>query len=446
MRPWILPALCALVVFCGFVIPGSEQAGPALGLSALVALTCAAVWVVPLKEHPPLMQRKAIWPLLISFGILLLVLSVLPVISLMTEKAGGFGGLYDPSSAWLEYIKLGGVFCAFALGLRVSMTSDGGRKLFDAMLVMGGVWALVCIIMHINDPDGVYGVAKLGAGRLTGAFSSPNSAGTLFGAVSVMALGRIISRYQSLRVRNPIERIDPLYAAICLLALGALMLTVSRAAIGVTVVCLVGLTLVLLRRRLSFWAGLVVVICLIGAGFLLFAGTFGAVAERLVHLDADMDIRAAIFQAHYEVASKQPLFGFGLGSFDVINATIVSESTYRELAVIRAAHNVYLQWFEETGLTALAALIAVNLAVLIPMVRAVLRDVSTAPRLVIIMGAYLVFLLHGLTDYALQEMALTLFVAMMLGSGFAMASNLSQKQMQALKRAIDEASAEKEPE
>src|SRR5690606_35504412 len=91
---------------------------------------------------------------------------------------------------------------------------------------------------------------------------------------------------------------------------------------------------------------------------------------------------------------------------------------------------------------------ALNLAVLIPMVRAILNEASAAPRLLMITGAYLVFLLHGFTDYGFQETALTLFVAMLLGGGFAMATNLSSRQMQA--RAIKPVSetdlTEKQPE
>lgn len=423
---WVWAILCALTAFYGFVLPGSDTAAGALSLCALVAMVAVAAWVWPVPEQPALLSRRPVRWVIGAALLLVCALSVLPLITLLTGKAGGYGGLYDPSGAWLEYIKLAGVFCAFGLGFRAAMTAEAAKHTLDALLIMAGVWALVCIIMHIMDPDGIYGAVKMGAGRLTGAFSSPNSAGTLFGAVAVLAFGRLMARYYGLRGRPYIERIDPLFLTIGLLSLAALALTLSRGAIAATGVALVvtGLAVMVaggrrLSARASLTVGAVVLLVLVG----LFATPLKAVIERFYNLEGDLAVRAGIFHAHYEVASKQPGFGFGLGSFNAVNNTILSESTYRDMSVIRAAHNVYLQWLEETGFVGVLALGGLNAAILIPFGRAILRRKPVAVYLTAIAGGYLVFLLHGLTDYGFQEPALSVFMALLLGCGLAMATN-----------------------
>jgi len=55
------------------------------------------------------------------------------------------------------------------------------------------------------------------------------------------------------------------------------------------------------------------------------------------------------------------------------------------------------------------------------------RRQTMGSRLWIVLAAYLVFLVHGLTDYAFQEPALELFTAVLLGAGFAIATNSGRR-------------------
>ena len=409
---WLWPGSISAVVLTAFAIRGSDLPAAATMLAAIFAGLTAVSFILPAAESPALSRRKAVKPLLVAFAIF--------IVALALSMAFAF---YDPSAAWLEAIKLGGVICAFALGLRCSLTDDRAKRLFEGLLYVGGAWAVASIIMFILDPAGIYGIEKFGAGRLTGAFSSPNSAGTLFGAVSIMAMGRVVSRVLTRRESQILERIDPVMTGVCAVSLAALMLTISRGAIFSTVICAAGLSVLLLRNHLSLpklaavGAAVVVVLAVI------FATPLASVIGRLDGIDGDALARATILKSHFSFAVHQPWFGSGLGSFNTVNSHIVTAQDYPELAVMRAMHNVYLQWFEETGAVGLAGLGLLNLAILLPMVSGARRRSQMSGRIWAILAGYLVFLLHGFTDYAFQEPALAMFAALLLGCGFAMATN-----------------------
>ena len=72
------------------------------------------------------------------------------------------------------------------------------------------------------------------------------------------------------------------------------------------------------------------------------------------------------------------------------------------------------------GLLALGLL---NLSILIPIIRSALDRKMVRDRLWAILAAYCLFLIHGTTDYAFQEPALTVFLAVWMGLGLAMATN-----------------------
>jgi len=409
---WLWPGVVSAVVLTGFAIRGSDLPAASMMLTAFFAILTGAAFILPADESPAMIQRKALRWLLIALAVFIAALAPSVIFA-----------VYDPSAAWLEAIKLGGVFCAFALGLRCSLTDDRARRLFDTLLYTGGAWAAASIIMFILDPDGIYGFQKFGAGRLTGAFSSPNSAGTLFGALGVMALGRVISRVLARREVQILERIDPVMVGVCITSLAALMLTVSRGAFFATAVCAAGLCVLLLRGRLSLPRLAAVGIGAAVGLAVIFAIPLAGVIGRLDRIDGDALVRATILKSHFDFAMQQPWFGSGLGSFNTVNSHIVTAQNYPELAVIRAMHNVYLQWFEETGAAGLAALAWLNLAVLLPMISGARRRSQMGGRIWAILAGYLVFLLHGFTDYAFQEPALAMFVALLLGGGFAMATN-----------------------
>lgn len=425
LSAWLPPIAFVGLLVAGFATRNSDLPGSALSYATLMALLCALVWIVPMRETPPLPRRSGLW-LVIGFALALLAaISILPVQSALTGVAGGLGGALDPSAFWIELIKLLGVFCAFAAAYRIAMNDEAARRLLDVLLVAGAAWALFAIGMHIADPGGIYGMKKIGAGRLTGALSSPNSAATLFGSLSVLAFARLLGRLSTPSSRSVLERISPLYATALLLSFAALTLTLSRTGITATVVMMGVTAIVLLWKRLSIVGTVAVLLGGAGLVAVLFATPLTAALDRALNLERDAEVRHTINMAHLEIAERAPLLGQGLGSFNTINNAIPTESNYPDLSIIRTGHNVFIQWYEETGLIGLGLIVGANLVIAGTLVMAARRRQRMGERLWAIGLAYGVFILHGVTDYALQEPALALYAAGLLGLGFAIARNSS---------------------
>ncbi len=428
VRSWILPLGVAVVLLGAFATRNGDTAVPSLIMMAAVAGLCALAWVLPANQTPAMARRPEALLVISAAVLLAVILAVQPLDLRLVGSSSGISGLYDPSRATLEYLKLAGVVCAFAVAFRLAQNDESGRNLLDALIVVGGGWAAIAIVMHILDPDGIYGVRKIaGGGRLQGAFSSPNSAGTLFGAISVLAFGRLLSRFWSIRARGFIERIDPMFAGVWLVSLCALVLTMSRMGVVSTAIATLFLAFILSWRRapMKWLVGGTLVGSLIMIGVL--AMPMLAIVQRVRDLNSDGHVRTIIMGEHLKVALHQLWLGSGFGSFNAVNNSILTNTNYPYLSMIRAMHNVYLQWLEEVGVVGLIALVLVNLAILWPIYQSAQRRQTMGPRLWIILGAYLVFLIHGLTDYAFQEPALELFTAVLLGAGFAIATNSGRR-------------------
>ncbi len=428
IRSWIMPLVVVAVLLGTFATHEGDTALPALIMMTVIACLCVLAWVLPVSQTPALERRPEVLWVAGAAVLLAAVLAAQPLLLTLTHTSSGTSGLYDPSRAALEYLKLAGVFCAFALAFRLTMDDEGGRNLLDALIVAGGLWAAVAIILNILDPNNIYGEHKTaGAGRLQGAFSSPNSAGTLFAATSVMAFGRLLSRFWSSRARQVFERIDPIFLGVWLISLTALVLTMSRMAVVSAAIATLVLAAILCWRRAPMkWllvgtaAGAVVMIGLLVTPML-------AIVQRVRDLNSDGHVRTVILQEHLKVAMHQFWLGSGFGSFTAVNSSILTSANYPYLAPIGAMHNVYLQWLEEVGIVGLICLVLLNLAVLVPIYGSARRRQTMGSRLWIVLAAYLVFLIHGLTDYSFQEPALELFTALLLGAAFGVATNSARR-------------------
>ncbi len=415
LRTWAAPALYAALLVFGFALRGSDLPVWSLLISALWALFATAIWLLPQQKADERLAQPALGLLALTFVALCGVLTLEPLFASPST--------FDLSAFVTAFLKLLGLGCAFMAGLRLCSDNDGARRVIDAVLVGGAVWAGLAILMQVVDPYTIYGTAKVGSpGRLTGAFTSPNSAATLFGSLAVLAWGRTLSRYINSDRYEFFERVDPLYVGEFAVCMTALIMSLSRAGWLATGAALMGLTLIMFRKRISvplFAGGLVAVAVAVGLAMTLSSFTM---LDRLGKLQSDIDTRQALFSAHAAAGMKHPLMGWGFGSFITVNNSVVTPETYPALWPVRAAHNVYLQWFEETGVAGLSALVVLNLAVLGTVLGGAIKKKRMGDRLWAMLFAYLVFLIHGLTDYAFQETSLSLYAAVLLGAAFAMAT------------------------
>ena len=401
--------LAALVLFVGWTRTSAAEArslrAPALlfGLLVLTALWSLTPWT-PGGPHP-------VW----SY-----VPSVLPASAI------------DRSAVLLELIKLAGLACVFAAGWLIGGKDDRARFALQGFVVADGTYALWAFLNQMIDPNFMFGVFPMpnSGTRLEGSFLSANTAGTFFGASSVLALCAVMERLRSTArgsVQKSIERVA-LPGAAGVFAVVCLILTASRGAIAATFVGLVALLIwegFARRWRLLGPAGaglLVLVLCV--AALLALGGT--TLADRLLQGGSEVG-RSDIAQAHWHAFLARPLLGYGLGSFDGVNTLVTTSVNYPSLWNVHAAHNVFLQWLEEGGILGAAAMFAAVLAILVLIIRGAQRRARMTGWLRGVVAVSLVFLVHGLSDFALQIPSMAAFWAAMLGLGAGLASPRSAR-------------------
>jgi O-antigen ligase len=122
-------------------------------------------------------------------------------------------------------------------------------------------------------------------------------------------------------------------------------------------------------------------------------------------------------QAHWSAFMASPWLGYGLGSFDGINALVMTSANYPSLWNVHAAHNVYLQWLEEGGVLGAGAMFACLGAILWMIAKGSAQRSRMTGWLRGIVAASLVLLVHGLSDFALQVPSIAVQWAGLLGIG-----------------------------
>jgi O-antigen ligase len=325
---------------------------------------------------------------------------------------GHLGALtVDRSAVLLNVVQLLGLACLFVAASVIGASEARGRWFLRIAVLAIGVYAALAFLDHV-------GIRR--SARLTATLLSPNSAATVFGAGMLFAVAATANRLRRQRGLAMLKRGDPeAVAALAVVGLLAttLLLTASRAGLAAT---LVGLGLFLVweaiaqKQRLRVAAGLGVSAAILAIGALSLRSA-ELLNERLDQAGQDMSVRQTIFAPHWEAFHSSPWFGFGLGSFPTVNQLVVTRESLGILFDVRAVHNLYLQWLEEGGVVG-ALIMAALFAVLIwPILRGGLREgvVGTWARATACAAA--IFLLHGVTDFALQTPAIQALAAMILG-------------------------------
>lgn len=335
----------------------------------------------------------------------------------------------DRSATLIEMVKLCGLACLFLVGFIQGARPNFARATLRALIVLGAVYGFLALVAFLAD-----GTHTWQARRLMGGFLSANSSGTLFGALTLLGVSWLI---QALKPRGPdraprsamalFVEAAPRAAAAILFA-GCLLLTASRAAIATTG----GLMIVYLiwegvTGGLKGRAGAAMAATWFAYLGVLLAGAGAVAVTRFDRFAADLAERGQMFALHWDMFLASPLFGWGLGTFDLVNQQIMTPSSHDVLWKLRAAHNVVLQWLEEAGMIG-AAPMFLCLALVIAMTWAGLRQRQESRswlRALLLIDA--LFLIHGMSDFALQVPSLSAFWAFALGLQLSMAHPLSRR-------------------
>lgn len=321
----------------------------------------------------------------------------------------------DRSATQLEIVKLLGLGSIFALGAMQAVRRRNAQAVVELIVWLGAIHAAVALITFLSGAQIAQG------GRLTGGFLSANSGATVFGVLTVLSLALLLRDWNRSQGRDASRRMTAVAApaAASILATVCLILTASRMALVATLVASSALLIwTLTGRRGRRGGGVVAAGLLIVVAAVLALGGNDLLWSRLGQGDPTLGGRAELFATHWRAFLASPLFGWGLGSFDVVNLQLMTVETAPSLWTIRATHNVYLQWLEEAGLIgALPMFALVGLIVGGAALRA--RRAGAGQTLLIgLVCANLVVLIHGLTDFALQVPSIAAFWALLLGLQF----------------------------
>ena len=355
--------------------------------------------------------------------------------------SGGFGSWHQARIEVLVLCGAAGIWMVgHTLGRSGGLLVLAWRFTIWVILVFAVIAIAMQLLRYTADPLDVLPVDKH---RLRGTLDHANTAATLFAMGAILAAGQIlyIADHPGREEITRHDIIDGLFiralSSIILLtaALACLVLTASRAGLvlGVAMLgALIGWEYLVYRRRQARrpsrttrrlkWLLLisVPVIALVAvAGELM-------LVRRAADLGDDAMSRFGLYEIYWQAWQEQPLFGHGLGSFDRVNDQIATLENAHMVTLLGEAHNFALQWLIQQGLLGLGLMMAIMIAIHVPLVRYVFSSGArsrTYLRTALCISG-LVFL-HGMVDYAVEVPGVMWTYAWLIGLAHGRASALS---------------------
>lgn len=426
LRLWPPPqGLGVALAAIGLIFAGHLAFGALLAVPALIGAAASAVLLLACLATPGLRRDLLRIRGLLLPGALFLAVIALGLLSLTPYAPGGphpvweFVGLgpgaatIDRSATLLEIAKLLGLACLFLVGVTTGASDERARTAVNLFILAAAAFGAYAFIGFVTGT-----IHQSQNGRLEGTLMSPNTGGTFFAVATVVLLGPLLRRLRGRSAASALQA-APAYWAALLVLLACLLMTASRgaalgaaAAIGVLFALLVG------GGRLK-WTRASLGLLVGGVTLVLTASIFGeTLMSRFTRFDQDAVSRADLFQLHWNAFLASPWSGYGLGTFDTVHRTLLDSTSVEALWRIRATHNVYIQWLEETGvITAAAMFICIGSIIATATARGLRRSRMTQVLFALI-AADAVFLVHGLSDFALQTPSMAMMWSYLLGLQF----------------------------
>lgn len=329
----------------------------------------------------------------------------------------------DQSALLIGLLKLAGLAFTFLFGFAIGGRDDRARfffRCFVAAISIYGIWALV----SRGAPDMFLSFSKGFQGnRLSASFQSSNTAGALFGMAFIYAIALCFEKARSI---NDLRK-SPLYElALYLIAIflvgTCLVLTLSRGAVGATIIaaCCFLVWEAFARSWRATGRNALVNTIVAAGGFAVLCWSASSLFDRYMGSNQDSVMsRQTILVVHWQAFLDAPWFGYGIGTFSEINKLIETAVTFPSLWQIRAAHNVYLQWLEGTGVIGSLPMFACLGWILYAMAYGATKRRRMTTWLRAGFAASLVLLIQGWADFSLEVPAVAMTWAALLGCGYA---------------------------
>lgn len=422
---WIA-LLAPVLIFLACLLYGAMPPQTALTFSAIWGLLAADCLLRPrLRGDLIRLDGLAVPAGLFAAVVLVILLSLTPYAPGGPHPTWAYLGIspgaatVDKSATQVELLKLLGLACVFVVGLATGGSDARARLAVNTLLALGAAYAVWSFLAFVVT-------RAPGTTRLEASFLSANTAGTLFAVLFVVTIGPLASRLRDGGQNRLTGAALPITAAFLFLV--CLFMTASRGALvgAISGLLAFGALQVLVGRSAlprALLAGGAAAIALLV--LLALAGDF--MLTRMVGSSDTVASRAVVGHIHWEAFLTSPLMGFGLGSFDTINRTLLDTANFQEAWSVRAAHNIYLGWLEQAGLLGALPMFACLGALILTTVRKASRRSRSTSLIFSLVAADVVFLVHGATDFALEMFAMGALCAYLLGLQFSLAQGSSSR-------------------
>ncbi len=336
----------------------------------------------------------------------------------------------DRDATIRELAKLGALGAVFVTGLIIGADDRRATLFFKTMIGIGvlfALWAFVTYISTANQAPNGYARRFI---RLHANFQSANNAAVLLGMLGLISLAAIIrvakkvasassGLFQFLEhfvSRSPVSLIG------LLLSLILLMLTASRGGILAStfaVFVFIGWELSRSQGRAGGGKNAIGAFILV-SGLLSLAVIVSGdlVVERFTTARLGDANRLETFTAHWRAISAALWTGYGMGTFYLVNDTLMNVQNWVFVNNIGAMHNVYLQWLEEGGLIGAFFMWSLLGGIIWSIFMGLRRRRRMRTWIRSVLCITLLLLLHGFVDYSLQVPSISMSWAMLLGVGF----------------------------
>ncbi len=367
--------------------------------------------------------------------------------------AGALIGLFVlKEMAARQLILSGAEYACLVAGLAVVLIGRESMMLSTRITPMWQLSGLIFLVIScwafvdfITAPETLFGQARpYHEDRLSAAFLSANVAATFFGVIILSSLALLVQAFAKtpsltlLGVAEGLFRHGALAIVTLLVAMSCLLLTGSRAGIGLTFIAAVILIVweVWATRNLRQDRGagaktplilpvVLAVLAISSVAALAMLTSGDVVGERATSLEQSANSRGMMFAAYWQGHLEAPFFGQGLGAFGVVNQAQMTAENAHVLTQQGAAHNVVLQWLIQTGwvgfLLAAAMIGFIHWRIILGLKRR--RRYRPFLRAVLCIS-FFVFA-HNMVDFSLEVPGLMWWWALLLGFGWGIADGRS---------------------
>lgn len=260
-----------------------------------------------------------------------------------------------PDLALSQFLGLAAALIALLSGCLFGIR-HGRAAVIDWLLAFMAADFLVGLFIWHGDFEGASELWSMGRhGRFAATLGNSNVAAAVSGSVAVLALARALSTDRDRKRRtNPRRAVAwrVFHWLVLLLALGACAATASRAAMALTLAAMLvlgGRTVLFSRvrgRAMLVFAATAIVVATI-----LLAGYSDQLMERSRALSADSLDRLAMWTHAADLVWASPLFGYGTGSFPVLNLYALADPRMAgAMWTINSPHCILLRLALDGGL------------------------------------------------------------------------------------------------